>query len=115
MKSLPSLANSRVISSQRFRRETVAPERTSIRHALEAAGIEFIDENGGGRGRAIEEAAQEALLTEGLSRGEHQELASCACWLSNLIGIYETNPILFASIALMRAQPRPGNQVDRLK
>jgi hypothetical protein len=42
-------------------------------------------------------------------------LRTAAPWLSNLIGIYETNPILFESIALMRARPRPvGRDTRRL-
>ena len=36
-----------------------APNNMAVRHALEAAGIEFIDENGGGAGVRLRKAQQQ--------------------------------------------------------
>jgi transcriptional regulator with XRE-family HTH domain len=48
-----SLGLSTIVDFERKRRD-VSPEAiATIRHALEAAGIEFIDENGGGAGARL--------------------------------------------------------------
>jgi transcriptional regulator with XRE-family HTH domain len=45
-----SLGLSTIVDFERKRREVSVEAVTAMRRALEAAGVEFIDENGGGRG-----------------------------------------------------------------
>ena len=56
--SAAGLGLSTIVDFERKRREVSHEAITAIRHALEAAGIEFIDENGGGAGARLSKSSQ---------------------------------------------------------
>ena len=52
------LGLSTIVDFERKRRDVSHEAIAAIRHALEAAGIEFIDENGGGAGARLRKSSQ---------------------------------------------------------